>query len=496
MDRPIDRVAVIGAGPAGLATAKYLAAEKRFSLIQVFEQRGEVGGVWNPTPHKSITSDFCAPRTLPSEELEAPVEGQDGFVSPLYDFLETNIPHDLMNYSDQKFPDGSSLFPKHAVVKEYLESYADDIRYLLGLSTQVIDMKRQEDEGLPRWVLTVRALKSGKESNLPFDAVAVCNGHYSDPFIPEIPGLKDFAKRYPQVITHSKFYQNPEHYKDKKCIIVGNAASGMDLSAQISSVCQQPIIVSEKISNPITAEDTTTLRYPEISEFLPERAVRFSNRRVEESVDAVVFCTGYLYSFPFLQSLQPAVVIDGGVPKHLWEHLFYIPDQTLVFLGIPQRIVPFPVSEVQAAVVARAWTGRISLPSRTEMERWEASLIADRGNEKAKHNLAVPRDVDYINRLWHRSMSAGSQPGLTNDGAGKIPPYWGEEKRWVRERFPMIKLAAKRLGERRHEIRSLEELGFNFAEWKLQQQQQQQDGSVDNAGKLGVLIEAAEIVPS
>jgi cation diffusion facilitator CzcD-associated flavoprotein CzcO len=43
------RVAVIGAGPAGLCAARHLAADTVHFEFQVFEQWGEVGGTWSYT---------------------------------------------------------------------------------------------------------------------------------------------------------------------------------------------------------------------------------------------------------------------------------------------------------------------------------------------------------------------------------------------------------------------------------------------------------------
>jgi cation diffusion facilitator CzcD-associated flavoprotein CzcO len=46
-DFSVNRVAVIGAGPCGLAAAKYLSAQKAFDTVVVYERQTEVGGVWN-----------------------------------------------------------------------------------------------------------------------------------------------------------------------------------------------------------------------------------------------------------------------------------------------------------------------------------------------------------------------------------------------------------------------------------------------------------------
>ncbi|KAJ0148475.1 Thiol-specific monooxygenase [Colletotrichum tanaceti] len=483
----VDRVAVIGAGPCGLAAAnrlqgaiRYLLAENKFSKVQVFEQRDTVGGVWAYSPLNVVDGDFTIPRTRPTRhpDTAVAVEGRSArqFVSPVYDHLETNIPHTLMNYSDRKFPADASLFPSHRVVKKYLEDYAEELRPVISLSTQVLSVNKASDAtdhgggGGGGWEVETRDLGTDETTKARFDAVLVASGHYNDPFIPDIPGLADFDKAHPGSITHSKFYRNAAQYKDKKVIIVGNSASGIDLSAQISAVCALPVIVSEKTVPNAPAEDRSSWAKttPEIAEFIPDgRRVRFADGAVETGVDAVVFCTGYFYSFPFLRDLSPPVVTDGARARGLYEHLLYARDPTLAFAGVPQRIVPFPVSEAQAAYVARAWSGRLALPGRGAMAAWEAAALADRvGEGKALHNLAFPRDLEYINALHARCLAAEGRPGLDNDGAGKIPPFWDDEKRWARERFPLIKMASRKLGERRHEVTTLEQLGFDYKAWK------------------------------
>ncbi|OLN81969.1 Thiol-specific monooxygenase 6 [Colletotrichum chlorophyti] len=469
----IDRVAVIGAGPCGLAAAKYFLAEKKFSKVQVFEQRDTVGGVWTYTPLNVIDSDFSIPRTRPTKNPDTAiaVEGHDAkqFVSPVYDFLETNIPHTLMNYSDMKFPSKASLFPPHQVVKKYLEDYAEELKPIISLSTQVLSVKKAVKGTQVCWDVETRDLRKDKTSKAQFDAVLVASGHYNDPFIPDIPGLADFDKAHPGTISHSKFYRNPSQYENKKVIVVGNSASGIDLSAQISTVCKLPIIVSEKTVPKTPSEDRSSWArmVPEISEFIPEgRKVRFANGEVESDIDGIVFCTGYFYSFPFLRDLSPPVITDGAYAQNLYEHLLYIDDPTLAFAGIPQRIVPFPVSEGQAAYVARAWADRLRLPSRAEMKEWETRMLKEKGESKMLHNLAFPKDLEYINMLHTKSLEADKRPGLENDGVGKIPPFWDDEKRWTRERFPLIKIASRKLGDKRHEITTLEELGFDYKVWK------------------------------
>lgn len=164
-----------------------------------------------------LDADFTVPRTQPTQSPDTAVrvEGQEGaqFVSPVYDFLETNIPHSLMNYSDQAFPAGCSLFPPHQVVKEYMNDYAADLASVLVLSTQILSITKPA--GQTHWKVDTLHLKTGVKSSEDFDAVLVASGHYNDPFIPDIPGLAQFNKAYPGSISHSKFYRNPAEYAGK-----------------------------------------------------------------------------------------------------------------------------------------------------------------------------------------------------------------------------------------------------------------------------------------
>lgn len=201
-----------------------MVAERSFAKIEVFEQRSSVGGIWNYTPSSIIDDNFTIPRTRPSKLPDLPIpennvsksEDEDvEFVSPVYDFLEANIPHTLMNYSDLLFPAGTSLFPKHAVVKKYLERYADDIRPLLRLQTQVLNVVPVSDGLSDRWSIWVCDLKTNERSTSEFDAVVIANGHYSDPYIPDIAGIFEWNEAYPGAISHSKFYRRPEYFLNK-----------------------------------------------------------------------------------------------------------------------------------------------------------------------------------------------------------------------------------------------------------------------------------------
>ena len=124
-------------------------------------------------------------------------------------------------------------------------------------------------------------------------------------------------------------------------------------------------------------------------------------------LDAVIYCTGFRYAFPFLlggagesgaagpeAGPAPPTAPDpppeqphrashctssstvGGLGVRdqrvgpLYRHVF--PPSLapgLSFLGLPWKVVPFPQHELQAKLVARLLSGRAQLPSREEMEQ-------------------------------------------------------------------------------------------------------------------------------
>jgi cation diffusion facilitator CzcD-associated flavoprotein CzcO len=166
-------------------------------------------------------------------------------VSPLYDLLETNIPKELMRYSDQEWPSEAQLFPKHRTVKQYLEDYAKDVKSFIQFETQVLDVKLK-DAGLSTWDLTAKDLSTGAKTTRTYDAVVVASGHFTVPYLPGTPGIEAWDTSYPGIISHSKFYDSPEDFRDKKVVVVGSSASGLDIGAQINEVSKGKVLASQK----------------------------------------------------------------------------------------------------------------------------------------------------------------------------------------------------------------------------------------------------------
>lgn len=67
------------------------------------------------------------------------------------------------------------------------------------------------------------------------DAVVVCNGHYSVPRRPALPG----ADRFPGRVLHSHSYRENATYAGLTVIVIGASASGEDISREIALVADK-----------------------------------------------------------------------------------------------------------------------------------------------------------------------------------------------------------------------------------------------------------------
>lgn len=85
------------------------------------------------------------------------------------------------------------------------------------------------------------------------------------------------------------------------------------------------------------------------------------------NVDVIMHCTGYKFHFPFLET-NGIVDVDDNRVGPLYKHVFPpLLAPWLSFIGLPWKVVPFPLFELQSKWVAGILSGRIALPSQEEM---------------------------------------------------------------------------------------------------------------------------------
>lgn len=110
-------------------------------------------------------------------------------------------------------------FRHHTIVKKYVDDLLNRNGYqnLVEYNTTVERATKNAESG--KWELTLR--RTAKDGGLDywwtesFDTLLVASGRFSVPYVPPIPGLKEFAARYPERVLHTKQYRGPEEYQGK-----------------------------------------------------------------------------------------------------------------------------------------------------------------------------------------------------------------------------------------------------------------------------------------
>ncbi|KAL8794096.1 MAG: hypothetical protein Q9195_003281 [Heterodermia aff. obscurata] len=362
----------------------------------------------------------------------------------MYDGLETNLPHMLMQFSDTPFPAGTQLFPNQETVLEYLENYANEIRSLILFHHQVISVTPTTEAEPHGWDVQIQETTNARSIKTErFDAVIVANGHCAWPSLPDIDGLDAWAKLYPESLFHTVSYKNPQAFANKRTLLIGGGPSAADLTPQIAPLCTPPLHLAQPPTpSPYQTPTPATTTHPRLTALHPStRTARFADNSTEPGIEAILLCTGYAHRFPFLAPGLKEVGIDDLSLNH---HIFHPTHPTLAFVEVPEKIVPFPLAEAQAAVIARVFSGRLPFPIPPLLH-----------HEKESHILGPPRDMEYMNALYAQARDA-------KGGGGKLPKWWDEKAYWLRKQAPEMKKAFNRRGDERRGLRSYEELGFFF----------------------------------
>lgn len=153
--------------------------------------------------------------------------------------------------------------------------------------------------------------------------------------------------------------------------------------------------------------------------------VRFEDGSVE-NIDAIVYCTGYQITLPFLseQIVDPK---DNAVP--LYKRVVHPDLPGLYFIGLIDVSGPVnPLSELQAQWVADLLQGEVALPSRSHMKQ----AIAREDGKRQKRFGGPGRHaihVDYVPYLHalrrERKRRRGRRSGASDHSSQRNPTAAG-----------------------------------------------------------------------
>ncbi|KAI5370864.1 putative flavin monooxygenase, FAD/NAD(P)-binding domain superfamily [Septoria linicola] len=447
----VRRVAVIGAGVSGVSAAIHL---KRAGLdVTVYERGSRAGGVW--VYDERTSKDPAYPSTLPSvgdspeydrivgsqkisqrrhdSPLGSPgpeiVEAEDVDLSfappgPAYVVLKNNVSTIEMELSTQKWKPGTEEFVPHHVLGDYIQDTAreNDVLESISFNTRV----KQVEKSGKDWFVSIDRREGDVTSSSTerFDSVVVAAGHYHACNVPDLPGLAEWKERFPTRVQHSKLYRRPDAFKDQNVLLIGAGVSSMDIARDLGNaraVFQSsrggPYDLPESmlLSNGARVDGLDKFELHDTSALAEDGSVRgtvtlHSGRKLC-NIHQVIVCTGYHVSLPFMRQFhadgvaaedasEEVIVTNGQVTHNLHKDIWYIPDPTLAFIGVPYHVATFSLFEFQAVALAQTLAGLVPLPSREAMRAEYDERLQRKGIGRNFHSLrAKGAEIAYVQEL-------------------------------------------------------------------------------------------------
>ena len=354
----MTRVAIIGAGPSGMAQLRAFqsAAAKGADIPEIvcFEKQADWGGQWNYTWQTGIDAHG------------EPVH------SSMYRYLWSNGPKECLEFADYSFdehfghPIGS--YPPREVLWDYIKGRVEkaNVRDYVRFNTAVRWVEFDAENST--FNVTVHDHGQDRVYCEVFDYVVVASGHFSTPKVPTYPGFERFGGR----ILHAHDFRDALEFKDKTVLVVGSSYSAEDIGSQCYKYGAKRIISCYR-SAPMG------YHWPENWDELPQllhvdqQHAYFADGS-QEQVDAIILCTGYLHSFPFLQDDLRLKTPNILYPLNLYQGVVWEAQPQLFYLGMQDQWYSFNMFDAQAWYVRDVILGRIALPSLIEMQahtqRW------------------------------------------------------------------------------------------------------------------------------
>lgn len=384
---PDRHVCVIGAGISGLAAARYL---QQYGVnFTVFEATRHIGGTWHFDSH------------VGTDEYGVPV-----FTS-MYKNLRTNTPRQTMEFGGFSFPEGSPSYPAGPCYYKYLKLFVKhfDLMKFIQFQKLVTGIKWADSH----WEVTTKQSETGNLNVEHCDFVFIANGHYTQPVWPKIEGKENFQGN----MIHSHDYREPEPYRNRRVLIVGAGASGLDLVTHLIPYVTK-LVHSHHLTYNQPDFPKNFVKKPDIKMFTSNSVV-FTDGSAEE-IDDVIFCTGYDFDHSFLDE-NAGVTTSGKFVLPLYQHLVNIRHPTMMFIGLTRKTIT-RVLDAQAEYAAALTAGKFKLPPKDAMLKSWLMHVYDLQKQDMKIvdvNLVGPKYQDqYFANLTAEAGITRAPPVLTD----------------------------------------------------------------------------------
>ena len=345
------RIAIIGAGPSGLAQLRAFQSAKKKGAeipeIVCFEKQKDLGGLWNYSWRTG------------TDEFGEPVHNS------MYRYLWSNGPKEGLEFADYTFEEhfGKNIasYPPRAVLFDYIKGRVEKagVRDWIRFRSPVRRVEYCNKEGNFR--IVAEDLESGTETDERFDHVVVASGHFSTPNVPEFEGFDTFNGR----ILHAHDFRDAREFIGQDILIIGTSYSAEDIGSQCWKYGCNSVTVSHRTA-PIGFD------WPENWEEVP-LLTKVANKTAtfkdgsSKKIDSIILCTGYLHHFPFLEESLKLKTANRLATADLHKGVVWAHNPKMFYLGMQDQWYTFNMFDAQAWYVRDMILGRIEVPGKAAM---------------------------------------------------------------------------------------------------------------------------------
>ena len=402
-----QRIAIIGAGPSGLAALRAFESAERAGAeipeIVCYEKQDDWGGQWNYSWRTGL------------DQYGEPVH------SSMYRNLWSNAPKEALEFAeytfDEHFGRPISSYPPREVLWDYIDGRlrSSNTKDKVHFATAARWVQYNETTGT--FTVTVEDLKNRTTSSSEFDRVIVATGHFSFPNAPSFEGIETF----PGSVEHAHDFRGAEKLADQRVLMIGSSYSAEDIGVQAYKMGARSVTLSYR-SNPLGHAWPQGMEELPLVQRIDGNTVHFVNGEVRE-FDSIVMCTGYIHKYPFLPSDLAIDSPNNVYPSGLYRGVVWHENPKLYYLGAQDQWFTFNMFDAQAWYVRDLILGRTALPSAQDraahIEAW-----SKRFSELACMEDEVRFQADYIRDLIENS----DYPMFDLDSVVEIFLAWQRDK--------------------------------------------------------------------
>jgi trimethylamine monooxygenase len=400
-------VAILGAGPSGLAQLRAFESARRKGAeipeLVCYEKQAEWGGLWNYTWRTGL------------DEFGEPVHGS------MYRYLWSNGPKECLEFADYSFEEhfGRPIpsYPPRAVLHNYIMGRVEKsgVRKYVKFNHAVKWVSYSEDTG--KFTVSVKDLKADEVAEEEFDYVVVATGHFSTPNMPYFEGLE----RFPGRVMHAHDFRDAVEMVGKRLLMVGSSYSAEDIATQCYKYGCKSVTFSYR-TKPMGFDWPAAFTEKPLLTKVVGKTAHFKDGSTAE-VDAIVMCTGYLHHFPFLHDDLRLKTRNRLYPPGLYKGVFWTANPKLIYLGMQDQYYTFNMFDAQAWYARDVILGRLSLPVESEIDRDIAQWVA---REEALEDAfqAIDFQTDYMREL----LPATDYPQLDVGRVAELFKEWEHHK--------------------------------------------------------------------